>query len=186
MSQCLVNQVCWILVWLNINNSVLQSWSPSPSKTQTFTPSKPQNFVFLGRTALFLVQDPLGDPLPSLPASLYLSLSLCLYLGAVRAPLLKLLLKREHIQWGLSQPHSVSIKDPGNTALSREPLLKGQWDSGYEDLNQSPSHLLHGKEKSGIFAANDCLWMVCDLCRALTQTVSASITLDITVSPKTS
>lgn len=124
---------------------------PIPLKTQTFTPSKPiqpQNFVFLGRTALFLVQDPLGDPLPSLralPASL--SLALCLYLGAVRAPLLKLLLKRERIQWGLSQPHSVSIKDPGNTTLSREPLLKGQWDSGYEDLHQSPSHFLHGKEK---------------------------------------
>lgn len=55
---------------------------PIPLKTQTFTPSKPiqpQNFVFLGRTALFLVQDPLGDPLPSLralPASLSRSVPL--------------------------------------------------------------------------------------------------------------
>lgn len=120
---------------------------PIPLKTQTFTPSRPiqpQNFVFLGRTAPFLVQDPLSDPLPSLPASL----SLCLYLGAVRAPLLKLLLKREHIQWGLSQSHSVSIKDPGNTTLPREPLLKGQWDPGLRNLSPSTSHLFHGKRKN--------------------------------------
>ncbi len=51
---------------------------PIPLKTQTSTPSRPiqpQNFVFSSRTPLFLVQDPLGDPLPSLPASLSVLLS---------------------------------------------------------------------------------------------------------------
>lgn len=158
---------------------------PIPLKTQTFTPSRPiqpQNFVFLGRTAPFLVQDPLGDPLPSLPASL----CLCLYLGAVRAPLLKLLLKREHIQWGLSQSHSVSIKDPGNTTLPREPLLKGQWDPGLRNLSPSTSHLFSWEtKKQESMQQIHYSWMVCELCRALTLTASASITLDITVDHNT-
>ena len=111
--------------------------------------------MFLSRTPLFLVQDPLGDPPPSLAS---LSLSLCFYLGAVRAPLLKLLLKREHIQWGLSQSLSVSIKDPGNTTLSREPLLKGQWDPGsfatWVPAPPIPSLSWEKRKNTGIYAAN--------------------------------
>lgn len=49
---------------------------PIPLQTQTLTPSSPQNVVFWSRTPLFLVQDPLGDPLPSLPALLSRSLLL--------------------------------------------------------------------------------------------------------------
>lgn len=51
-----------------------------------------------------------------LPPSLPLSLSLGFCLGAVRALLQSY--GKEHIQWGLSQSLSVSIKDPGNTTLS--------------------------------------------------------------------
>lgn len=54
-----------------------------PAESKAHPPSKPnihsnqpQNFVFLGRTTLFLVQDPLGDPLPSLPVSLSRSVPL--------------------------------------------------------------------------------------------------------------
>lgn len=99
------------------------------------------------------------------PPSLRLSPALCLYLGAVRAPLLEFLLKREHIQWGLSQSYSVSIKEPGNTTLSGEALLKGQRDSGLSNLSPSASHLFfHGKQstwkeenKRGIYAGNQFL-----------------------------
>lgn len=150
-SWSLVHQVCWILVWLNPNKPIPQNWSPSPSKTQTFPsrPTQPQNFVFLGITPLFLVQDPLGGPLPSLPASLSLSE---FYLGAARAPLLKLLLKREHIQWGLSHSLSVSIKDPGNTTLS---TLKGP--AGPKSSQPESQHLQScpwEANKTGIYTAN--------------------------------
>lgn len=106
--------------------------------------SSPQNLVFWSRTPLFLVSDPLCDPFfPSLSASL------CFYLGAVRAPSLRLLLKREHTQWSLSQPLSVSIKDPGNTTLTTEPILKGQRARSLRcNLSSSISHCFHEKKRN--------------------------------------
>ena len=159
---------------------------PIPLQTQTLTPSRPQNVVFWSRTPLFLVQDPLGDPLPS---SLPFSLALFFYLGAVRASLLKLLLKREHIQWGLSQSLCVSIKDPGNTALSTEPLLKGQWDPGLRNLSPMqhlPSFFFfHGKrgKKQESTQQINYSWRLCELCRNSTPAPPLS---KYTLSPQTS
>lgn len=77
----------WWLTWF----SPMELKPIPPPKTQTFTssrPIQPQN-VLLGRAPLCLIQDPLCDPVPSLAVPL----SLFFYLGAVRAPLLKLLMK---------------------------------------------------------------------------------------------
>lgn len=187
-----MNHVCRISVWLQLKHWDVQSLKPipPPKKTQTVAPSsrlQPRNFVFLSRTPLFLVQDPLGDPPPSLAS---LSLSLCFYLGAVRAPLLKLLLKREHIQWGLSQSLSVSIKDPGNTTLSREPLLKGQWDPGsfatWVPAPPIPSFSWEKRKKQESTQQINYSWMVCELCRALSQAPSAAVTCSVQTDPVTS
>lgn len=187
-----MNHVCRISVWLQLKHWDVQSLKPipPPKKTQTVAPSsrlQPRNFVFLSRTPLFLVQDPLGDPPPSLAS---LSLSLCFYLGAVRAPLLKLLLKREHIQWGLSQSLSVSIKDPGNTTLSREPLLKGQWDPGsfatWVPAPPIPSFSWEKRKKQESTQQINYSWMVCELCRALSQAPSAAVTCSVQTDAVTS
>lgn len=73
------------------------------------------------KLCLFGYNTPLSCPrpprCPSPPPSLPLSPSLGFCLGAVRA-LLQSRYGKDHIQWGLSQSLSVSIKDPGNTTLS--------------------------------------------------------------------
>lgn len=116
---------------------------PIPLQTQTSTPTNPKTLSFWVERPSFLYRTPL---VTLFPPSLCLSPALCLYRGAVRAPLL--LLKREHIQWGLSQSYSVSIKELGNTTLSREAFLKGQRDSGLSNLSASASHLSHGKQST--------------------------------------
>lgn len=118
---------------------------PIPLRTQTSTPTSPKTLSFWAERPSFLYRTP---SVTLFPPSLCLSPALCLYRGAVRAPLLKLLLKREHIQWGLSQSYSVSMKELGNTTLSREAFLKGQKDSGLSNLSASASHLSHGKQST--------------------------------------
>lgn len=118
---------------------------PIPLRTQTSTPTSPKTLSFWAERPSFLYRTP---SVTLFPPSLCLSPALCLYRGAVRAPLLKLLLKREHIQWGLSQSYSVSIEELGNTTLSREAFLKGQRDSGLSNLSASASHLSHGKQST--------------------------------------
>lgn len=140
--------------WCGLNlNTESWSWCPSPLKTQTFTlssPIQPQTLCFGVELPSFLYGTPRWPSF--LPPCL--SLSFCSYLGAARAPLLRLLLKREYIQWGLSQLLSVSIKDPGNTTLSTEPLLKGQWPGLY-NLSSITSRHFHGKwKKTGIYRAD--------------------------------
>ena len=145
---------------LNLNTEMCRAWSPPPQKKpkQSLLPvvSSPKTLCFWAEHPSFLHRTPSVTLLPPLPLSL--SLSLCFYLGAVRAPLLKLLLKREHIQRGLSQSLSVSIKDPGNTTLSREPLLKGQWDPGsffFSFLfSPIPSFSWERRKKQEFYAAN--------------------------------
>lgn len=121
---------------------------PIPLPTQTSTPTSPKTLSFWAERPSFLYRTP---SVTLFPPSLCLSPALCLYRGAVRAPLLKLPLKREHIQWGLSQSYSVSIKELGNTTLSREAFLKGQRDSGLSNLSPSASHLSHGKQSTSKF-----------------------------------
>ena len=158
---------------LNLNTEMCRAWSPPPQKkppnSHSFQSSPaPKLCVFEQNTPLSYTGPPRW---PSSLPCLSLSLSLCFYLGAVRAPLLKLLLKREHIQRGLSQSLSVSIKDPGNTTLSREPLLKGQWDPGsffFSFFFFLPSHHFHGKrgENRNSTQQINYSWTVCELCRA--------------------
>lgn len=66
----------WIMVWLILNNSVLQSRSPSPFEPKHLLLPAPKLCLFGQKTTLFLVQDPLGDPLPPLPVSLSRSVPL--------------------------------------------------------------------------------------------------------------
>lgn len=120
---------------------------PIPLRTQTSTPTSPKTLSFWAERPSFLYRTP---SVTLFPPSLCLSPALCLFRGAARATLLKLLLKREYIQWGLSQSYSVSIKEHGNTTLSREAFLKGQKDSGLSNLSTRVSHLPHGKQSRSL------------------------------------
>lgn len=175
----------------NLNTEMCRAWSPSPppkKPKQSLLPvvSSPETLCFWAEHPSFLYRTPSVTLLPPLPPSL----SLCFYLGAVRAPLLKLLLKREHIQWGLSQSLSVSIKDPGNTTLSREPLLKGQWDPGsfatWVPAPPIPSFSWEKRKKQESTQQINYSWMVCELCRALSQAPSAAVTCSVQTDPVTS
>lgn len=187
----MIKSWCWWWIrfagfWcgLNLNTEFCRA-DAHPPQNPNIHSFQPQNFVFLSRTPLFLVQDPLGDPLPSLPASLSVLLS-----GSSESTIAQALLKREHIQWGLSQSLSVSIKDPGNTTLSTEPLLKGQWDPGLQPESQHlPSFSWEREKKQELTQQINYSWMVCEPCSAFSQAASAStisvqtytITSDITV-----
>lgn len=175
----------------NLNTEMCRAWSPSPPQKkpkQSLLPvvSSPETLCFWAEHPSFLYRTPSVTLLPPLPPSL----SLCFYLGAVRAPLLKLLLKREHIQWGLSQSLSVSIKDPGNTTLSREPLLKGQWDPGsfatWVPAPPIPSFSWEKRKKQESTQQINYSWMVCELCRALSQAPSAAVTCSVQTDAVTS
>lgn len=175
----------------NLNTEMCRAWSPSPPQKkpkQSLLPvvSSPETLCFWAEHPSFLYRTPSVTLLPPLPPSP----SLCFYLGAVRAPLLKLLLKREHIQWGLSQSLSVSIKDPGNTTLSREPLLKGQWDPGsfatWVPAPPIPSFSWEKRKKQESTQQINYSWMVCELCRALSQAPSAAVTCSVQTDAVTS
>lgn len=186
-----MNHVCRISVWLQLKHWDVQSLKPIPPQKkpkQSLLPvvSSPETLCFWAEHPSFLYRTPSVTLLPPLPPSL----SLCFYLGAVRAPLLKLLLKREHIQWGLSQSLSVSIKDPGNTTLSREPLLKGQWDPGsfatWVPAPPIPSFSWEKRKKQESTQQINYSWMVCELCRALSQAPSAAVTCSVQTDAVTS
>lgn len=98
-------------------------------------------------------------------ATLFPPSTLCFYQGAVRAPLLKPRLKGEHIQWGLSQWLSVSIKNPGNTTLSAELLLKGQSDWVLRNLSSSPSHCFQWRRNRNIHSKSIHSWIIWEPCR---------------------
>lgn len=186
-----MNHVCRISVWPQLKHWDVQSLKPIPPQKkpkQSLLPvvSSPETLCFWAEHPSFLYRTPSVTLLPPLPPSP----SLCFYLGAVRAPLLKLLLKREHIQWGLSQSLSVSIKDPGNTTLSREPLLKGQWDPGsfatWVPAPPIPSFSWEKRKKQESTQQINYSWMVCELCRALSQAPSAAVTCSVQTDAVTS
>lgn len=132
-----------ILAWLEPKYSL----SPRPDAPP---PLYPNIHSFQVQLATKLCVLELNTPLsyagpPS--ATLFPPSTLCFYQGAVRAPLLRPRLKGEHIQWGLSQWLSVSIKNPGNTTLSAELLLKGPSDWVLRNLSSSPSLFSEKKKK---------------------------------------
>lgn len=109
---------CWVYSCLldcscDPNKLILQSWSPSPSEPKHSLTPDPHSSKTFGYNAPLSYSRPPQCP-SSPPPCLSLSLSLGFCLGAR----LQSRYGKEHIQWGLSQPLSVSIKDPGNTALS--------------------------------------------------------------------
>lgn len=132
-----------ILAWLEPKHSLSPRLDAPP-------PLYPNIHSFQVQLATKLCVLELNTPLsyagpPS--ATLFPPSTLCFYQGAVRAPLLRPRLKGEHIQWGLSQWLSVSIKNPGNTTLSAELLLKGQSDWVLRNLSASPSHCFQRRRK---------------------------------------
>lgn len=152
-----------ILAWLEPKYSL----SPRPDAPP---PLYPNIHSFQVQLATKLCVLELNTPLsyagpPS--ATLFPPSTLCFYQGAVRAPLLRPRLKGEHIQWGLSQWLSVSIKNPGNTTLSAELLLKGQSDWVLRNLSSSPSLFSEKKKKKNrnIHSRSIHSWMIWEPCR---------------------